>query len=229
MVACSSSRCSSSRLGRLPPKEHRLGVPIVKDPSLRGLTLLQLRALHARASELCISEAWRSTRGTRLNPEELSLSDLVRWLVRPETEVAECSLAELMSETPRRVDWLVNCAWSVPFEHVLAMMERHALDRGLPPDITSYFVSARSQPPPPNLPPPRPLLPLAPTLSRARAPSPRVCADLRSAVPGSVAPSLVQGGGHAAPGGRRRRGRRQSRRWCCQHARRGWRVRRGPA
>lgn len=117
----------------------------IGETALRGITLRQLEALYARACALCASHRWTSTAPGRsdvpLAPGSITLYDLNRYLLLPETEARDCAMVELIAARAQPPQWFASHWWGEPVADFIECLRRHAYDRGLSAD-TSYWVCA---------------------------------------------------------------------------------------
>lgn len=156
-VSGSRMRCSNLDLRPHVPVSHR------------GITLRQLRQLHAEAEALCVaakqvnevapSPAWerperrdatgklwpavRLDASATVGESAINLHDLMTHLVKPVTQKKQCSYVEHVAggkEQPPR--WFVSHSWATPIRQHLYCLEQHASDRGLSIDESPYWVCA---------------------------------------------------------------------------------------
>ncbi|CAB9530519.1 expressed unknown protein [Seminavis robusta] len=111
----------------------------------RAISLRQLKQLVAYILRHCVQNGWRNTLSHQLlQPENLSLYDLVDHLVKPLTVKNQCSYVELVASEPQKPKWFVSHAWSGTFIELVDCLDRHARDRGMDVDdpSTTYWVCA---------------------------------------------------------------------------------------
>ncbi|KAG8462299.1 hypothetical protein KFE25_012119 [Diacronema lutheri] len=115
----------------------------VHETAARGVTVPQLRAIYALARELCAAEGWTSAvTGDRVTAAGLNLYDLVAHLIKPATERANCSAAELVAARPQPPRLFVSHWWGEPVGDFIACLERLLKDRALPEETTNFWVCA---------------------------------------------------------------------------------------
>ena len=93
------------------------------------------------------AEGWLSASGKRLDPEQVEMRDVARYVIQPATRqagrgeapTASCSYAELISTAPQPPRWIVSHGWGEGFSDLLRCLTQHSLDRQLGDD-TTYFV-----------------------------------------------------------------------------------------
>lgn len=110
------------------------GGATIESPAERGLTLKQLRQLHAHLLAESPDPADEDAR-------RATFHRIAERLIRPATEARGCSLAELVSGAARPPAWVVIHRFDETLDDVMLCLERHAADRGLP-DGTVYWVRA---------------------------------------------------------------------------------------
>jgi len=112
----------------------------------RAISLKQLREVVDQIQERCEREHWKSTdpqnNKHHLKPEEVTLYDLVEYLIKPQTQPFECSYVELVASQQQPPDWFVSHWWGEPVLDFCECLEQHAKDRGLSLDDTFYWVCA---------------------------------------------------------------------------------------
>ncbi|KAJ1621725.1 hypothetical protein T492DRAFT_1067474 [Pavlovales sp. CCMP2436] len=116
-------------------------------PELRGISLAQLRTLVARATALCASEGWLADSGSALEPGSVTLDDLQRLLTGPAIKRAgrgEIAYAGLLARRPQPPSWYVVAPDRMCAVAMLAMLEQHALDRGLAGEAAVYWFAPLS-------------------------------------------------------------------------------------
>jgi len=120
----------------------------VHETAARGVTVPQLRAIYALARELCAAEGWTSAvTGDRVTAAGLNLYDLVAHLIKPATERANCSAAELVAARPQPPRFFVSHWWGEPVGDFIACLERLLKDRALPEETTNFWVRAHARTP----------------------------------------------------------------------------------
>eukprot|EP00978_Attheya_sp_CCMP212_P013376 scaffold33679_cov57-Attheya_sp.AAC.1 len=124
---------------------NRSGCPTIPKPEYRGITLRQLKELIVHIVFYCRIDKWKSTDPSQhaklLKPEEVTLYDVVQYLVKPLTEKRRCSYVELIADMPQKPLWFVSHWWGESVFQFVSCIERHAYDRGLGDDAT-YWVCA---------------------------------------------------------------------------------------
>ena len=116
----------------------------------RAITLKQLHAVAANIKRRCEAEGWKgdfyppqvAAKETRaLTAEMVRLYDADKYVIRPATVAALCSLVELLAAGPQPPLWFVSHWWGEPVRHFVACIEQHARDHGLG-DGACYWVCA---------------------------------------------------------------------------------------
>ena len=119
-------------------KEVRESIPVEE----RGITLAQLRRVYAQIEHRCLREGWKNRDGKQLQPAEVNLYDLNKYLLMPDTKEKRVSYVEHITggvaQTPQ---WFVSHWWGEPVADFIACIEQHAADRGLGDDVP-YWVCA---------------------------------------------------------------------------------------
>jgi len=121
--------------------KHRAPMRIARAEE-RGITLTQLRDVMAHIEMRCDREGWAGVDGRRLGPDEVTLYDVVRYVIKPATQThGRCAYVERIAEEAQPPVWFVCNWWGEPFRRVLDCLEQHARDRGVP-DHMPYWISA---------------------------------------------------------------------------------------
>jgi hypothetical protein len=143
--------------GGLPPADDGIPLPDgfarLRDPSVkgarvkateqRGLTILQLEALFAEGKRRCTANGWRDKRtGKRVTAKTLNLYHMVDFVVKPATEAANCSAAELVSSHAQLPQWFVSHWWGEPVADFITCLKVLCADKGLPIETTTFWVCA---------------------------------------------------------------------------------------
>lgn len=125
----------------------------INETALCGITLKQLRAMYAQACEACRAQRWRSydeasdscgTGGAeRIEPDALTLYELVHSWIEPQTETRKCSMVELLADGPQPPRYFVSHWWGEPVKDFIACVAEHAHDHrhvGVDED-TPYWIA----------------------------------------------------------------------------------------
>ena len=120
---------------------------LIPKPEHRGISLVQLRHIAFEILKRCRREGWRSVNpaheGKLLQPEDVTLYDLMQYFILPATDDCKCSYAELVADT--EVDQLpiyfVSHWWGESVLQFITCLERHAYDRKLT-ETTPYWICA---------------------------------------------------------------------------------------
>ena len=116
----------------------------------RAITLKQLVAVMANIKRRCEAEGWKgdfyppqvAAKETRaLTAEMVRLYDADKYVIRPATVAALCSLVELLATGPQPPLWFVSHWWGEPVRDFVACIVQHARDHGLGDDAC-YWVCA---------------------------------------------------------------------------------------
>ena len=119
-------------------KEARESIPVEE----RGITLAQLRRVYAQIEHRCLREGWKNRDGKQLQPAEVNLYDLNKYLLMPDTKEKRVSYVEhITGGIAQRPQWFVSHWWGEPVADFIACIEQHAADRGLEDDVP-YWVCA---------------------------------------------------------------------------------------
>lgn len=117
----------------------------IEDVAERGITLRQLLDVREIIYQRCEAEVWRSTNPAHhkkpLKPHEVTLYDLVEYLIKPFTKSSSCSYVEMVASTPQPPKWFVSHFWGEPVLDFIKCIQGHARDRELDND-TSYWICA---------------------------------------------------------------------------------------
>ena len=109
---------------------------------LRAITLMQLHDVYAHIERRCEAEGWCNHKGKLLRPEEVTLYDATRYVIKPATAHRRCSYVELVASGPQRPAWFVSHWWGEPVARFLRCIEQHAVDHGLKGADAAYWVCA---------------------------------------------------------------------------------------
>ena len=116
----------------------------------RAITLKQLVAVMANIARRCEAEGWAgdfyppqvAAKETRaLTAEMVRLYDADKYVIRPATVAALCSLVELLAAGAQPPLWFVSHWWGEPVRDFVACIVQHARDHGLGDDAC-YWVCA---------------------------------------------------------------------------------------
>ena len=132
----------------------------IQDQTMRGIQLQQLRSLIVHLKRRCKSEGWVTTdeevnaelgletgASTPLEWDRCSMYDVLAYVVKPATRARRCSFVELVAKDAQRPEWYVVHRWGEPLVDTLTCLERHAKDRNLDLNTTTYWVSALAMSP----------------------------------------------------------------------------------
>lgn len=121
----------------------------ISDPSMRGITVAQLRRLLDTGARLGELEKWNEpgwaahgAQNVALTREAITTHNLLRYLATPLTARGARSFVEAMSSSAQRPEWLVCHALAQPVAQLLRCLEQHARDHGLDVDETPYWLAA---------------------------------------------------------------------------------------
>ena len=145
-----SSRSAMAQAAKVAPEGCT-----IQDQTMRGIQLQQLRSLIVHLKRRCNSEGWVTTdeevnaelgfetgASTPLEWDRCSMYDVLAYVVQPATRARRCSFVELIAKDAQRPEWYVVHRWGEPLVDTLACLERHAKDRNLDLNTTTYWVSA---------------------------------------------------------------------------------------
>lgn len=103
--------CADLCRGRVPTRIRRL--------EERGVTLSQLRVLWHHVVSRCEAEGWMDVNGQLLLAEDVTMYDLVRYVLKPATRSvvgkSSCSYVEFVATAPQQPSWVVIHWWGQPF------------------------------------------------------------------------------------------------------------------
>jgi len=129
-----------------PPLSRGLHGFEIPEAALRGISLEQLERIYATAKRRCVEEGWKVQSGPKagqaVDPQGMTLYDLVHWHVKPETERSELSMVETIAEGPQPPAWFVSHWWGEPVKDFIQCLAVHQSLRGLPKASTYYWVCA---------------------------------------------------------------------------------------
>lgn len=137
--------------GREPSEPLDLVNSVVKDsgteiqePSLRAMSLNELRAVRAIILSNCVKNKWKSSRDgkTPLRPEDVNLYDLNSILIKPLTKKRKCSFKELFGSGETRPAYYVSHWWGESVLDFIRCCEYHATMHNLEASEASYWVCA---------------------------------------------------------------------------------------
>lgn len=114
---------------------------VIANTEERALTLRQLRAVHTHILRRCVNERWTNMKGELLAPEQVSLYDATRYVIKPATAARGCSFVELVALGPQCPVWFVSHWWGEPVILFLRCLEQHARDHKLDDDAP-YWICA---------------------------------------------------------------------------------------
>ena len=154
-VPYQSSRSAMAQAAKVAPEGCT-----IQDQTMRGIQLQQLRSLIVHLKRRCNSEGWVTTdeevnaelgletgASTPLEWDRCSMYDVLAYVVKPATRARRCSFVELVAKDAQRPEWYVVHRWGEPLVDTLACLERHAKDRNLDLNTTTYWVSALAMSP----------------------------------------------------------------------------------
>jgi len=144
-----SSR-GAARVATEPPKGCAIG-----DQVLRGIQLQQLRSFVGHVKRRCVRERWVTIdeefnaeldmapgSSSPLEWDKVNMYDLLAYVIKPVTRARRCSFVELVAAGPQPPAWYCAHRWGEPLVDTLACLERHAMDRGLDLNTTTYWICA---------------------------------------------------------------------------------------
>jgi hypothetical protein len=114
----------------------------------RGLLLEQLRKVYAHIERRLASDRyWRAKPpGSKplpiTDPKAVTLYDAAKYVIKPATVQAQCSMVELMATASQLPKWFVSHWWGEPVAEFLACLTAHAKDRKLKKTDASYWICA---------------------------------------------------------------------------------------
>jgi len=112
----------------------------------RGITLHQLRQLWKHVHERCLLEGWMDIHGELIEPNTISMYELMRYVIKPCTLLRggadSCSYVERCSERVVQPSWTCLHWWGDSFRDLLLCLEQHARDRGVSDECASYWIAA---------------------------------------------------------------------------------------
>jgi len=118
----------------------------IPEAALRGITVPQLERIFEVAVHQCKQHRWRSTEPGRhaevLTADTITLYDLAKYWIEPETQERKCSMVELIAAGPQPPEWFVSHWWGEPVKDFITCLRQHLKDRDLPLDTTAYWVCA---------------------------------------------------------------------------------------
>lgn len=133
---------------KLALSELHLNRPPIRIPRSeeRGITLPQLRQLWAHVNQRCHRERWSSVHGDLLDPNTITMYEVIRYVVKPCTLPATCSYVErCLGDRPViPPTWTVLHWWGDSLRNLLTCIEQHARDRGVCEESASYWIAAFS-------------------------------------------------------------------------------------
>ena len=119
----------------------------VPQPENRGITLPQLRQLWDHVNKRCTNENWMNVQGDLLEPDTVTMYDVIRYVVKPCTlkgggvSYVEQCIGDGGIITPT---WTVVHWWGDSFRDILLCIEQHARDRGVAEEGVAYWMAAFS-------------------------------------------------------------------------------------
>ena len=113
-------------------------------PELRGITLVQLRAVEASIKRRCAAEGWQGGRPigppdadgkptlqtVALVVEIVNLYDADKYVIRPLTVARKCSFVEMVARAEQSPKWFVSDWHGAPVAEIVACLKQHAQDYG---------------------------------------------------------------------------------------------------
>ena len=114
----------------------------------RGLLLEQLRKVYAHIERRLASDRyWRAKPpGSKplpiTDPKAVTLYDAAKYVIKPATVQAQCSMVELMATASQLPKWFVSHWWGEAVAEFLACLKAHAKDRKLKKTDASYWICA---------------------------------------------------------------------------------------
>ena len=114
----------------------------------RGLLLKQLRKVYAHIERRLASDRyWRAKPpGSKslpiTDPKAVTLYDAAKYVIKPATVQAQCSMVELMATASQLPTWFVSHWWGEAVAEFLACLTAHAKDWKLKKTDASYWICA---------------------------------------------------------------------------------------
>jgi len=95
-----------------------------------GITVRQLRAIWANISRRCVPEGWTDHKNNLLKPEDVSLYDVDKHIIRPFTVEKEVPFVEMLPSTagPQPPRFFISHWWGEPVRDFILCLERAILD-----------------------------------------------------------------------------------------------------
>lgn len=114
----------------LQESEYLVHEEILIPSEQRGITRRQLRAILANVRRRCVPEGWTNREGKNLQPSNVTLYDINKYIIKPFTKISQKSLVETLPSTagtqPPR--WFVSHWWGESVEDFMACIEQHGHD-----------------------------------------------------------------------------------------------------
>ncbi|CAB9517610.1 resistance protein [Seminavis robusta] len=124
-----------------PSSDHRSkefdSCQSIADAEYRTITISQLLDVALQIVQRCKIEGWTSTnpddKGKCLEPQDVTLYDLVEHFIKPTTQKMKCSYAEAISPHSQGITpaYFVSHFWGSSVFHFISVLLGHAHDRGL--------------------------------------------------------------------------------------------------
>ena len=113
----------------------------IAETAKRAITGAQLQRVCSHISRRCKPEGWADKSGKQRTPGTVTLYDAARFVIKPATYAAQCSLVELIAFGEQVPLYFVSHWWGEPVLDFVKCLEQHAVDRGLGVD-SPYWVCA---------------------------------------------------------------------------------------
>ena len=113
----------------------------IAETAKRAITGAQLQRVCSHISRRCKPEGWADKSGNQRTPGTVTLYDAARFVIKPATYAAQCSLVELIAFGEQVPLYFVSHWWGEPVLDFVKCLEQHAVDRGLGVD-SPYWVCA---------------------------------------------------------------------------------------
>jgi len=94
----------------------------------RAMSVNQLLDVVKIINERCHAEAWKDKDSKRLKPSTVTLYDLYKYVIFPNTTKDGCSYVEMIANDPQPADWFISHWWGESVIHFVSCVRQHAID-----------------------------------------------------------------------------------------------------
>ena len=114
------------------------GIPLAEE---RPLSLRELRAVGIHIKRRCEEEGWEDWQGNKLTPDQVTLYDTTKYVIKPYTYKARKSFVECITSEARIPDYFVSHWWGEPVVDFIKCIEQFCRDFNVP-DTTTFWICA---------------------------------------------------------------------------------------